>query len=110
MLFETDSYPSATIVARIDPATIEAIEAGDREALVAEAQLQIHGTTVSLTLDTSVTRLDDSRLVVSSRAPVIVNAGQTGLAGGVEKLRDVAGLPSISPAVPVTFELVFNHD
>ena len=110
MLFETGRYPSATVAAKIDTAAIAAIEPGDRAPMVAEAQLLIRDTTVSLTLDMTVTRLTESRLVVSSRAPVIVNAGQTGLAAGVEKLREVAGLPSISPAVPVTFELVFDRE
>ena len=110
MLFETGKYPAATIAARVDPAAIEAIAVGGRAPLIAEAQLLIRDTTVSVTLDLTVTRLSESRLVVTSRAPVIVNAGQTGLAGGVEKLREVAGLPSISPAVPVTFELVFDAE
>ena len=108
MLFETDRYPTATIAASIDAATIEAIKPGGRQNLVTEAQLLIHDTTVSLTLDLTITRLNKDTLIVSSRAPVIVNAGQSGLAAGVDKLREVAGLPSISPAVPVTFELAFE--
>jgi len=108
MLFETDRYPTATVAATIDTTRIEALDAGERAQFVTEAQLLIHDTNLSLTLDLAVTRLDDSRLVVSSRAPVIVNAGQSGLAAGVEKLREVAGLPSISPAVPVTFDLTFD--
>jgi len=63
-----------------------------------------------LTFDVSVARLTDSRIIVASRSPVIVNAGQVGLLAGVEKLRDVAGLPSISPAVPVTFVLAFDRE
>jgi len=46
-------------------------------------------------------------LVVSER-PVVISATQFGLAEGVESLRKIAGLPSISVAVPVSFVLSFN--
>jgi hypothetical protein len=40
---------------------------------------------------------------------VILNAADFGLAGGVEALREIAGLNSISIAVPVTLNLQFRH-
>lgn len=110
MLFDTARYPAATIVASIEPGAVKNLEPGSRTQLISEGQLQIHGTTVSVTLDLNVARLNDSTLLVSSVKPVIINAGQSGLAAGVEKLREVAGLPSISPAVPVTFELTFDRE
>ena len=70
----------------------------------------VHGTTSSITFDITVSRLTDNRILVASRKPVIVNASQVGLLAGVEKLREVAGLPSISPAVPVSFVLAFDQD
>ncbi|MDJ0940305.1 MAG: YceI family protein [Woeseiaceae bacterium] len=108
MLFETEKYPTATLAATIDMNEIKALEPGSKTNILTEAQLQIHGTTVSLTVDLSVARLSETRVLVASDAPVIVNAGQSGLAAGVERLREVAGLPSISPAVPVTFVLAFD--
>jgi hypothetical protein len=39
--------------------------------------------------------------------PLIINAGGFALVEGVERLREVAGLHSISTAVPVTASLVF---
>ncbi len=110
MLFETEEYPAATIVAHVEPVSIKDLEPGERTQLVSEGQLQIHGTSLSVTLDLNVARLGKDTLLVSSAKPLIVNAGQSGLAAGVEKLREVAGLPSISPAVPVTFELTFERD
>jgi len=110
MLFETEEYPSATLVAAVDAAALEKLAPGDSTDMTLEGQLMVHGTTTSLTFDVSVARLTDSRIIVASRSPVIVNAGQVGLLAGVEKLRDVAGLPSISPAVPVTFVLAFDRE
>ena len=68
----------------------------------------LHGATVSLTIEMTVARLSESRVMAVSQKPMIVNASQVGLLEGVERLRAVAGLPTISPAVPVTFVLTFD--
>ena len=68
----------------------------------------LRGMVVNLTIDMAVARLSDTRVLVASRKPLIINAGQFDLLGGVEKLREVVGLPSISPAVPVSFVLAFD--
>ncbi len=110
LLFETATYPAAAVAVDIDPAALEAIEPGGSVSLTVEASLSLHGTTTPLTAQLSVARLSVDRLLVTTEKPVIVNASQVGLADGVEKLREVAGLPSISPAVPVTFLLVFERN
>ena len=56
----------------------------------------------------TVVAMADGGLLVSSRLPVIVNASDFALIEGIERLRAVAGLPSISPAVPVSFTLRFR--
>ena len=110
MLFETEQFPAATLAATVDMAVVSRLEAGDTADLTSEGQLMVHGTTSSITFDITVSRLTDDRILVASRKPVIVNASQVGLLAGVEKLREVAGLPSISPAVPVSFILAFDQD
>ena len=110
MLFDTEEYPTATLVGIVDLAAVESLSVGESSDMALEGQLMVHGTRLSVTLDLNVSRLSASRVLVTSRKPVIVNAGQVGLAAGVEKLREVAGLPSISPAVPVTFNLFFDQD
>ena len=110
MLFETEQFPTATLAATIDMAVVSRLAAGDTADLTTEGQLMVHGTTSSITFDITVSRLTDDRILVASRKPVIVNASQVGLLAGVEKLREVAGLPSISPAVPVSFVLAFDQD
>ncbi len=108
MLFETERYPMATVEARVDIETVAAMKAGESKFLVSEAQLGLRDKNISLTVELSVAKLDDGRILVIGSKPVIVNASEVGLLDGVEKLREIAGLPSISPAVPVTFTLVFD--
>ncbi|WP_308873603.1 hypothetical protein [Thiothrix subterranea] len=44
---------------------------------------------------------------VTTVAPIVLNAADFDLAAGVTALREIAELPSISNAVPVTFFLNF---
>lgn len=110
VLFETDSYPSATLKAHIDADRVAALDSGAHTKLAAEAILSLRDTELSLMVELEVARLSPGRLMVTGARPVIVNAGQLDLAAGVEKLREIAGLPSISPAVPVTFTLFFDSE
>ena len=108
LLFETAENPTATFAASVDMDAVNALESGQETAMVVEGQLMLRGMVVNLTIDMAVARLSDTRVLVASRKPLIINAGQFDLLGGVEKLREVVGLPSISPAVPVSFVLAFD--
>ena len=108
LLFEVDRFPTAAVAARIDMTMVNQLIPGDRVTIDAEAQLLLHDTESSLTLVLDVLKLQEDRLLVISNRPVVINAGQVGLLRGVEKLREIAGLTSISPAVPITFALYFD--
>jgi hypothetical protein len=41
--------------------------------------------------------------------PIVVTADEFGLQAGIEALREVAGLPSISRAVPISFTVLFDQ-
>ena len=62
----------------------------------------------SLLVKLKVTRLNNLSFIVSSSEPLLLNGDQLGLSIGIESLRAVAGLPSISKSVPVTFSLMFR--
>ena len=108
LLFETGQYPLATIAVQLEPQLLAELAVGASQDVTAEAELALHGTMSPLTVDMTVAKLTATRVMVTSTKPVIVNASAVGLEAGIEKLREVAGLPSISPAVPVTFLLVFD--
>ena len=73
-----------------------------------EIELSLHGASIALTAELMVTRLE-SGVMASTLKPIIVTADSVGLVAGVEALREVAGLPSISRSVPVSFTLVFKQ-
>lgn len=107
-LFKTAQYSDATLSAKIDSAAIEALQPGELVDMVAESTLNLHGETQSLVLKMKATKLDADTIMVVSLEPVVIDAARFGLDEGVEKLREIAGLKSISNAVPVTFVMTFD--
>ena len=108
MLFETNLFPQATISGEIDLDAVAAMDAGVSQAISVDFDLAIHGESSSYTADVLVTRTE-SGVLASTVKPIIVMADTHGLVSGVEALRAVAGLPSISRAVPVSFNVVFEQ-
>jgi polyisoprenoid-binding protein YceI len=108
ILFKTAQYSDATLSAKIDPARIAAMQPGDMIEMVAESSLSLHGETQPIVLKMQTAKLDADTLMVASTEPVILDAAKFGMDDGVEKLREIAGLESISNAVPVTFVMVFE--
>lgn len=110
MLFQTDLFPTASLVASIDMHALEAIEPGGSMDLTTNLRLDLRDRQIDLPAEMIVARLGDRKLMVSSRKPVIVNAASVDLVDGIEALRAVANLPSISKAVPVSFVLTFEEN
>ena len=109
MLFETNLFPEATIAGSIDLEAITAMSPGAMQSTQVSFDLDIHGASGSYAADVVITRTE-SGVVASTAKPIVITAGAHGLVAGVEALREVAGLPSISRAVPVSFTVVFEQD
>jgi hypothetical protein len=107
VLFQTTNYQRATLDAKVDPAVIAAMAVGEIGTLVGEARLSLHGHTEPLTMHLQIAKLAPDVLMVASQQPLVVDAEKFGLSEGVERLRDIAGLASISHAVPVSFVMTF---
>lgn len=108
VLFEAAAFPTATISAGLEVEALQALSPGTLQPMTLEATLTMKDKPVPLTLQVMAARLDDETLLVTSLAPVLITAAAAGLSEGVEKLREIAGLPNISQAVPVSFVLTFR--
>jgi polyisoprenoid-binding protein YceI len=106
-LFNTTNYQDATLTAKVDPAIIAAMEPGQVSDITAEGTLSLHGASQPMVLHMQAAKLDDTNVMVASTKPLVIDAAKFGLSDGVEKLREIAGLDSISNAVPVTFVMTF---
>jgi polyisoprenoid-binding protein YceI len=107
MLFETVKFPSATIRAQVDPDVLAVAAEGGVLTAELPVTLSLHGQDKSLTVPVVIVGDSERRLRVFSAQPVLINAADFGLVEGVAALQKVAGLNSISTAVPVTLQLLF---
>ena len=109
MLFETSQYSAATIKAKVDTSALP-MEPGQSVRMTVEGEVSLHGIDRVIPINVIVVRSGDHGLVVTSAQPVIVNASQFRLVEGIQKLTEIAGLPNISTAVPVSFVLTFVEE
>ncbi|TQV70904.1 YceI family protein [Aliikangiella marina] len=103
-LFKTSQFSSATLSSKLDLTAINKMKVGQSIRKSAKASLDLHGKKVDLNIELLIVALE-SGLLIQSVKPVVLDSRQFGLTAGVDKLRELAGLPSISYAVPVSFSL-----
>ncbi len=107
-LFNTELHPKASFNAQLDMAKFNQIAVGHVGVLKLTGEIDLHGQKQKVMFEVLVAKLSKKSFVVSSMKPVLLNAQRFGLTDGVKKLQELAKLPSISNAVPVSFVLTFN--
>ena len=105
MLFEVDSFPDAIVSAELEVPVFTDLGVGERLQTTIDAQLSLHGIKRPVALEAAVTRISQGQWSIVSRRPTIILGTEFGLGDGIDALRQVAGLTSITPAVAVSFEL-----
>ncbi|MCK0129519.1 YceI family protein [Erythrobacter sp. F6033] len=109
VLFVVADNPSATVTAQIDPAPFKTLGLGESTKTTLDGTLALKGVEAPFQAEVTVTRAGPDRVLAVSDAPVIVDASRYELVDGLAQLQELAGLPSITPVVPVTFSLVFER-
>ncbi|BAJ02492.1 YceI family protein [Shewanella violacea] len=105
LLFEVGMYPTLVLSSQIDLSKLADIPVGATSVMEMSAELSMHQKKQTLPIQVTIAKLSNKQLLVVSTQPVIINAADFGYTPGIEKLREVAGLTSISQAVPVSFVL-----
>ncbi len=108
MLFNTDMYPRAQVSADVDAAALSSMAVGESAVLEVPLAINLHGEVLTLSAPLRVSHVQDG-LRVDTLAPIIVKADAFALVDGIESLREIAGLSSISRSVPVSFSLLFSQ-
>ena len=106
-LFETTDYKEAVLDATIDPEAISGMNTGDIATITAEGNLSLHGQVQQMTMVMQAAKVAEDTVMVAGVKPLVIDAAKFGMSEGVEKLREIAGLDSISNAVPVTYVMTF---
>ncbi len=108
LLFETVKFPNAIIKTQVDAQQLSSLKPGSRLSASVELKVSLHGHVVEVPAELLIIKLSANQVLVSSASPVVINVKDFGLEKGVDALREVAGLPSISTSIPATFNLVFQ--
>ena len=109
IFFAVAENPKASVTATLDPARFAGLAVGQSVTRPLKASVTIKGMTSDVETEVLVTRTGEDRVLVVPTAPVIVSTDMFGLTDELGELRAIAQLPSITPAVPVTFTLVFQR-
>jgi len=108
MLFDTATFPTATVSAKVDPAILDEVGKGATITTEVPVTLSLHGLEQTISAPLTVFS-DGASMRAMTSQPLIIKAGDFGLDGGIEALREVAGLKAISTAVPVSLNLSFKE-
>ena len=108
MLFDVVKFPKSSVSTKVNFKRINNMNVGDSYIELLELKLAIHGKVKEVGSEMRITLLKDDKLLVSTIKPIIINLGDFSLIKGVNMLKEVAKLSSISTAVPVTAQLVFE--
>ncbi|MBB4211381.1 polyisoprenoid-binding protein YceI [Rhodothalassium salexigens DSM 2132] len=109
-LFEVAEFSKARLTGTLDLAAYRDLAVGAMAEADLTGTLSLHGMASDIQTAVTVVRLDQNRVGVFPRQIVFINTEAFGLTDGVDKLRQLAGLPSITGAVPVSFNLVFTRE
>ncbi|MGM8892190.1 YceI family protein, partial [Psychrobacter sp. 1Y1] len=79
LLFEVDKYPKLTLSANIEPKLVNDIPVGSILITSIDAEVALHGKKQTMAFTVSIAKLSDSKILVASVMPTIVNAESFGL-------------------------------
>lgn len=109
-LFETAQYPVARIEGKFKLVEVAELQTGDEEVIPVKFTLTLHGVQKDMEVKVSILRREWRKVVLTPVQDIVIHAADFNLDGGIEKLRELAGLDTISHDVPITFKLTFKGD
>ncbi len=108
MLFKTAQFPQAKVSVNVDMAKLAALKIGELVALSTDVNIDLHGKQKAYAAKLQLVKLGAKKILVTTQLPLVVNAADFDLVGGIDQLKEVAALPAIATAVPVSVSLVFK--
>lgn len=106
-LFEITKFPLASGSGKVDMTEVRKLSVGSVKTMTVPVTIELHGKSVQKTVMLQAAKLSDEKLWVVTAAPFLIDVAEFDLTGGVDKLRELAALPNIAQAVPVSVSLMF---
>ncbi len=108
-VFDLDNFPFAELTASVDKKLLS-LSSGSSVTQVIQSKVSISGVTQSVSIEVSVARNSDGGFTATTVKPFMLQVTSFKLTQGIAKLQELAGLNSISLAVPVTFSVKFEQE
>lgn len=108
-LFKVGEHALASFGAKLDPTLVSKLKPGEWKDLELAGTLQLSGASQPVTAKLRVVRLAGTKLLVSTREPLLLNLQSFGLQSGVETLKTLANLELLSATAPVDFSVVLTQ-
>jgi polyisoprenoid-binding protein YceI len=108
-VFKTDTYSTANFTATLETSLLKSLILGEDKKLTISGVLDFHGEQQTIMLDVSVIKLSADKILVNTIKPFFIQADAYGVVAGINKLKELASLPSINYVVPVSFSVTFTR-
>ncbi|WP_085300690.1 YceI family protein [Cognaticolwellia mytili] len=108
-VFETTEYTSAMFTTQLDKDLLSNLKVGKSDVKTVTGNLSFHGQNQEVTIEVNVSKINTKTLLVSTTKPFFIKADVYGVVAGINKLKELAALPSIDYVVPVNFSVTFRH-
>jgi polyisoprenoid-binding protein YceI len=106
-LFETEKYSSANFTTQLDKTLLKGLQVGQNKQLSLSGTVDFHGLQQAVTIDVNVVKLTADKILVNTIKPFFIKADAFGVVAGINKLKELASLPSIDYVAPVSFSITF---
>lgn len=104
-----NATPTANLTASVDMSSVTALHPGDTTTIELDASLSLLGEDVDVYTEIFVARLSDSRVMITTNDMLFLDTDELGIDAGIDKLKELAGLDSISRTTPITARFIFEH-
>ncbi len=102
------AHPKAILKTKIDMAKLSAMKPGDTATVSVTGTLNLNGKSVPIETDMFIARLAADKMMVTTDEMIMLSMQAAGIDAGISKLMELAKLPSIARASPVTLRFVFT--
>ena len=99
---------TASLSTKIDLEALEKMTVGETDLIDVEGTLTFLGAKIAVDAEMFIARLSDTKVLVNTNDLIFLSAEEAGINAGLDKLMELASLPSITRTAPVTMRLVFD--
>ncbi len=99
---------TANVSASVDIETLEGLEVGAMTSVMVDATLELLGVETGFDAPMVAVRLSETRVMLVSDGMIFLSTDDLEINAGIDKLQELASLPSITRTAPVTVRFVFD--